>query len=70
VPRRWLAAVAICGLWVVHPAPAARSAPVPARVAAIGQTASLAPELRRAFDYAGFEPTPEPGPDDWLAQHP
>lgn len=54
----------------VEPAPAARLPAVPARVAAIGSTAILAPELRRAFDYAGFEPMPEPGPDDWLAQHP
>jgi len=60
----------MCGAWAALPALAAGPAPVPARVAAIGQTASLAPELRRAFDYAGFEPTPEPGPDDWLAQHP
>ena len=45
-------------------------APVPARVAAIGYTAPLAPELRRAFDYTAFEPMPEPGPDDWLARHP
>jgi archaemetzincin len=52
------------------PAPAVNSAPVPARVAAIGSTALLAPELRRAFDDTTFEPMPEPGPDDWLAQHP
>ena len=52
------------------PAPAAKPAPVPARVAAIGSTALLAPELRRAFDGTAFEPMPEPGPDDWLAQHP
>jgi archaemetzincin len=54
----------------MHPAPAAKPAPVPARVAAIGYTAPLAPELRRAFDYTAFEPMPEPGPDDWLARHP
>ena len=54
----------------MHPAPAAKPAPVPARVAAIGYTAPLAPELRRAFDHTAFEPMPEPGPDDWLAQHP
>ena len=52
------------------PASAAMPAPVPARVAAIGSTALLAPELRRAFDDTAFEPMPEPGPDDWLAQHP
>jgi archaemetzincin len=50
--------------------PAAQAAPVPARVAAIGDTAPLAPDLQCAFDPAGFEPMPEPGPDDWLAQHP
>jgi archaemetzincin len=54
----------------LHPAPAAKAAPVPARVAAIGDTAPLAPELRRAFDHTGFEPMPAPGPTDWLAQHP
>lgn len=54
----------------MHPAPTAKPAPVPARVAAIGYTTPLAPELRRAFDYAAFEPMPEPGPDDWLARHP
>jgi archaemetzincin len=53
-----------------RPAPTATPAPVPARVAAIGDTASLAPELRRAFDPTGFERVPEPGPDDWLAHHP
>ena len=51
-------------------APAVNAAAVPARVAAIGSTALLAPELRRAFDYAAFEPMPEPSPDDWLARHP
>lgn len=54
----------------VPAAPAAKAEPVPQRVAAIGDVATLAPELRRAFDHAGFEPTPEPGPDDWLARHP
>jgi hypothetical protein len=29
-------------------------------VAAIGYTVPLAPELRRAFDPAAFEPMPEP----------
>ena len=43
---------------------------MPARIAAIGYTAPLAPEFQRAFDPAGFEPMPEPGPVDWLAQHP
>jgi archaemetzincin len=51
-------------------APAAQPAPVPARVTAIGYTAPLAPELRRAFDYTAFEPMPAPGPEDWLARHP
>ncbi len=50
----------------VSPAPAVTAA----RVAAIGDTAPLAPELRRAFDHTGFEPMPAPGPDDWLARHP
>ena len=54
----------------MHPAPAAQPAAVPARVAAIGYTAPLAPALRRAFDYTAWEPMPEPGPDDWLARHP
>jgi hypothetical protein len=54
----------------MHPAPAAKPAPVPARVAAIGYTAPLAPELRRAFDYTAFEPMPEAGRDDLLARHP
>lgn len=41
------------------------------RIAAIGDTSFLSPELRRAFDPADdFEPLPEPGPNDWLAQHP
>ena len=53
-----------------RPASAATSAPVPAGVAAIGDTTPLAPALRRAFDHTGFAPMPEPGPDDWLAQHP
>lgn len=48
-------------------APPAR---VEKRVAAIGDTSRLAPELRRAFDPAGdFEPMPKPEPDDWLANH-
>ena len=45
-------------------------ASLPARVAAIGYTAPLSPELRRAFDHTAFEPMPTPGPDDWLARHP
>lgn len=41
------------------------------RVAAIGDTSRLSPELRRAFDPAGdYEPMPDPGPSDWLANHP
>jgi archaemetzincin len=72
----------VCGFWTIalgtacdsgprarELAPAATPAPVPSRVAAIGDTSSLAPELRRAFDPAAFEPMPAPGPDDWLAQH-
>lgn len=44
---------------------------VPARIAAIGDTAHLAPTLQRAFDPAGdFEPLPPPGPHDWLASNP
>lgn len=40
-------------------------------IAAIGDTSQLSPSLQRAFDPAGdFEPIGEPGPDDWLAQHP
>jgi archaemetzincin len=54
----------------VLPAPAAKGAVVPARVAAIGDTTPLAPDLRRAFDHTAYEPMPGPGPDDWLAQHP
>ncbi|HEY5920734.1 MAG TPA: archaemetzincin [Kofleriaceae bacterium] len=41
------------------------------RVAAIGDTSDLAPELRRAFDPAGdFTPMPKPRGNDWLAEHP
>ena len=48
-------------------APPAR---VEARVAAIGDTARLTPQLRRAFDPAGdFEPMPKPAENDWLANH-
>jgi archaemetzincin len=40
------------------------------RIAAIGTTSYLSPPLQRAFDPADhFEPMPEPGPHDWLAQH-
>jgi archaemetzincin len=94
VPRKWRAALVVCGFWTiapgtacdsgqrqreplgemkpatVHSAPAATPAPVPTRVAAIGYTAPLATELRRACDHAAFEPMPGPGPEDWLAQHP
>jgi archaemetzincin len=55
---------------LTNPAPAAKPASVPARVAAIGDTTALAPELQRAFDPAAFEAMPEPGPNDWLARHP
>jgi archaemetzincin len=92
VPRRWLAALAICGCWAAlgtacdssqrrreplekDPLPAQQAPPagastVPGRIAAIGDTRRLPPDLRRAFDPTGFDPIPEPGPDDWLAQHP
>jgi archaemetzincin len=41
------------------------------RVAAIGNTSGLSPQLQRAFDPAiDFEPMPKPGEDDWLANHP
>jgi archaemetzincin len=41
------------------------------RIAAIGDTSDLAPELQRAFDPVGdFSPMPKPGANDWLAQHP
>ena len=43
---------------------------VPAHVAAIGDTAHLAPELQRAFDPHGdFVPMRPPQPGDWLAEH-
>jgi len=45
-----------------------RPATVAARVAAVGDTSSLAPDRQRAFDASAFEPMPDPGPDDWLAQ--
>jgi archaemetzincin len=51
-------------------APATPGTPVPERVAAIGDTTALAPELLRAFDHNGFEPMPQPAPGEWLAQHP
>jgi len=45
--------------------------PIEPRVAAIGDTSHLSIEMQRAFDPSGdFEPMPEPGQDDWLAQHP
>lgn len=47
--------------------PSEKDAP---RVAAIGDTSGLGAELQRAFDPSGFDPMPEPGPTDWLAQHP
>ncbi len=83
MPRRSLVALGVSGLWVIalstacdsgqrrrDPAPAAEPAPIPIRLAAIGYTATLSPELRRAFDPSGFEPMPLPEPEDWLAQHP
>ena len=43
----------------------------PDRIAAIGNTSQLSPELQRAFDPAGdFEPMGKPEPGDWLAEHP
>jgi hypothetical protein len=54
----------------LHPALTARPVSIPARIAAIGDTVPLTPKLRRAFNHAAFEPMPEPGPNDWLAQHP
>ena len=45
--------------------------PVPARIAAIGSTSQLSPELQRAFDPHGdFEPMGTAAPGDWLAEHP
>jgi len=83
MPSRPFARLWVCGLWAIalgtacnsgqrarDPAPAAEPAPIPIRLAAIGYTATLPPELRRAFDPAGFEPMPLPEADDWLAQHP
>jgi len=49
---------------------AATPAPVYERVAAIGDTVQLAPDLRRALDPGAFEPMPLPAADDWLARHP
>lgn len=44
--------------------------PLPAHIAAIGDTAHLAPELQRAFDPHGdFVPMGPPQPGDWLAEH-
>jgi archaemetzincin len=43
----------------------------PPYITAIGNTATLSPELQRAFDPAGhFTPMGKPGPSDWLAEHP
>jgi archaemetzincin len=40
------------------------------RIQAIGPTDELAPPLRRAFEPGpDFEPIPEPGASDWLAEH-
>jgi archaemetzincin len=48
------------------------TAPTPAqRLAAIGPTAGLPEPLRRALEPRDdFPPMPEPGPGDWLANHP
>jgi archaemetzincin len=83
MPLRWRVALVFCGLSALalaaachsgqrqrEPTHAAEPAPIHMRVAAIGYTAALTPELRRAFDPEGFEPMPLPEPDDWLAQHP
>jgi archaemetzincin len=41
------------------------------RLAAIGATEGLSETLRRALEPGeDFEPVPEPGPSDWLANHP
>ena len=68
-PRRPVAASATSAIAATS-TPAGSRPVVPARVAAIGATEFLAPALRRAFDHTSFEPMPDPGPDDWLAQHP
>ena len=39
------------------------------RRAAVGETNDLSPAMRAALDDAAFEPTPPPGPNDWLAGH-
>ena len=44
--------------------------PVDPRIAAIGETSLLTPELRRALDPRDFDPPPEPEPGDWLYEHP
>lgn len=45
--------------------------PVPPEVAAIGDTSTDPPALRRAFDPHGdFTPIGTPEPGDWLAEHP
>ncbi len=48
------------------------TAPTPAqRLAAIGPTVGLPEALRRALEPRDdFQPIPEPGPSDWLANHP
>ena len=54
-----------------RPPPRPDAAPVPPRIAAIGNTAELSPALQRAFDPAThFTPMGAPGASDWLAAHP
>ena len=51
-----------------EPAPPEKVEP---RVAAIGSTSHLSPELQRAFDPNGdYVPMPTPRPGEWLAEHP
>ncbi len=38
-------------------------------LAAIGDTRALPPVVRCALNPAAFEPMPQPGPSDWLANH-
>jgi len=40
------------------------------RIRAVGPVAGLPPTLQRALDEQGFDPIPQPGPNDWLASHP
>ena len=76
--RAWIAVVTLVALACgseERPRATPRPAPsegtrVEPRVAAIGETARLSPQLQRAFDPAhDYVPMPAPGPSDWLAQH-